>query len=74
MSKTSHPLSPVSGIVLEFRPSTYFATWGPPLLATIKGAERRAAVSRSIAGGYDEDLPGFLTRHALDDEDESFAS
>jgi hypothetical protein len=68
---TRTPGVSVPGINLSFRPSGYFWPLGAQthLLATIKGAVRKAAARRLIADGRMHELPDFLLRSALTDDE-----
>ncbi len=61
------------GIDLDFRPKAYFWPIAAEthLLATIKGAARRAEAARLIAAGAFNMLDSFLAASALDEEDRS---
>ena len=65
--------SAAHGFDLTFRPTSYFWPMGleTHLLATIKGAERKAALQRLIDAGEVDDIPDFLARSALSDEERS---
>ncbi len=58
-------------IDLEFRPISYF--WPleleTHLLATIKGAERKAALQKMFAAGRSGDIPDFLAKSALSEDE-----
>jgi hypothetical protein len=61
----------VPGIDLQFRPPSYFWPLGleTHLLASIKGAERKAALKRLIEAGRIDEIPGFLAQSALSERD-----
>ena len=58
-------------IDLSFRPKTYFWPLGleTHLLTHIKGAERRAALQRLIDGGRLDDIPDYLAKAKLSEEE-----
>jgi hypothetical protein len=60
-----------TAIDLDFRPASYFWPLGleTHLLATVKGAERKAALQQLIATGQAGDIPDFLAKSALSDEE-----
>ena len=60
-----------SGIDLEFRPSSYFWPLGleTHLLATIKGAQRRAALQRLIDAGRADRIPDVLAQATLSESE-----
>ena len=66
-----YPLPEVPGIDLSFRPASYFWPLGleTHLLARIKGAERKAALKRLIDTRRLDEVPDFLARSALSDEE-----
>ena len=59
------------GIDLDFRPKAYFWPIAAEthVLATIKGAARRAEAARLIASGAFDKLDNFLAASALSEED-----
>ena len=59
------------GLDLGFSPSSYFWPLGleKHLLSRIKGAERKAALKRLIDSGNSEDIPDFLARSALTNDE-----
>ena len=67
---TKNPVVPIPGFDLTFRPSTYF--WPLPLethlLASIKGAERKAMVEELIRTGRLDEIPDELARSKLSEE------
>ena len=58
-------------IDLEYRPSSYFWPHGleKHLLARIKGAKRKAALKALIDAGKFEEVPDFLAKSALSEEE-----
>lgn len=58
-------------IDLDYRPSSYFWPHGlqKHLLTRIKGAKRKAALKALIDAGKFEEVPGFLAKSALSDEE-----
>src|SRR4051812_23086517 len=68
-SKVAAPEAP--GIDISFRPLSYFWPMGldTHLLATVKGAERKAALKNLISTGHMKQIPEFLSRSALSDEE-----
>ena len=58
-------------IDLKFRPASYFWPLGleKHLLARVKGAQRRQALSALIDQGRLDEIPEFLYKSALDDEE-----
>ena len=63
--------SEFDGVALDFRPKSYFWPLGleTHLLVRIKGAERKAALKRLIDDGRMEDIPDFLARSALSEDE-----
>lgn len=63
----------LSDIDLSFRPKSYFWPIGleTHLLASIKGAERHAALKALVDAGHLDDIPSLLTHSALSAEDRS---
>lgn len=61
----------VPGVDLTHRPASYFWPLGleAHLLATIKGAERKAALKHLIDAGRLDEVPDWLTRSALSNEE-----
>lgn len=69
---SSTPTVPeVPGIDLAFRPHSYFWPLGleTHLLARIKGHERRSALKALIDDGRLDEIPSFLARSALSEEE-----
>jgi hypothetical protein len=58
-------------INLHYRPSSYFWPHGleKHLLARVKGAERKAALKALIAAGRIDEVPEFLAKSALSEEE-----
>jgi Phage integrase family len=66
-STSRRPLPEVPGIDLSFRPRSYFWPLGleTHLLARVKGAERKAALTRLIDARRLDEIPDFLAQSAL---------
>jgi hypothetical protein len=62
-----------TGIDLDFRPKSYFwpASLETHLLSRVKGAERKAALKRSLDRGRPEEVPDFLARSSLTNAERS---
>ncbi len=69
--KPAAPVPEIPGIDLQFRPASYFWPLGleTHLLARIKGAERKAALRDLIDAGRLDDIPDFLARSALSEDE-----
>ena len=63
--------SSVEKIDLEYRPPSYFWPLGleKHLLARVKGAKRKAALKNLIASGRLDEIPEFLAKSSLSEED-----
>jgi len=63
--------SEIDGVDLGFRPKSYFWPLGleAHLLARIKGAERKASLKHLIDAGRMEDIPDWLSKSALSDDE-----
>jgi hypothetical protein len=61
----------LDGIDLDYRPASYFWPIGleKHLLARVKGAERKALLQRLIAADLLDEIPEFLTRSALSEDE-----
>jgi hypothetical protein len=61
---SQHPLPEIPSIDLSFRPASYFWPLGleTHLSARIKGAERKAALTRLIEARHLDEIPDFLAR------------
>ena len=63
--------SEAAEINLDYRPSTYFWPHGlaKHLLARVKGSKRKAALQALIDAGQFDEIPGFLAKSSLTEEE-----